>query len=346
MIALLGRTRRFCAALLGVLGVSVAPAAFAQGSVEDFYKGKTVNVIIGYSPGGGYDIYARLLARHMGKHIPGKPTLVPQNMPGAGSLKAISYLYTVAPKDGTVFGTFARGMPIYPLLYGGDFDGRRLSYIGSITTDTSTCISWHTSQIKTWDDVVSKEFKVGGQGKGSDPDLFATLLKTEFNPKVHLISGYPGTADITLAMQRGEVDGLCGISYSTLKSAHATWLKNKEINVLVQAAAQRDPALPDVPMLLDMAKDGRQRQIVRLAVEPQAMARPFAAPPDLPADRLAALRDAFDKTMKDPEFLAEAAKINVDVNPLRGADIQKVVNELYETPKDVVEAAARATGGG
>ena len=335
-----------CSTVAGLLGLLMAPAAFAQSPIEEFYKGKTVNVIIGYSPGGGYDIYARLLARHMGKHIPGKPTLVPQNMPGAGSLKAISYLYSVAPKDGTAFGTFARGMPIYPLLYGGNFDGRKLGYIGSITTDTSTCISWHTSPVKTWADVVSKEFKVGGQGKGSDPDLFATLLKTEFNPKVHLISGYPGTADITLAMQRGEVDGLCGISYSTLKSAHAAWLKNKEINVLVQAAAERDPALPNVPMLLDVAKDPRQHQIVRLAVAPQAMARPFAAPPDLPADRLAALRDAFDKTMKDPEFLAEAEKINVDVNPLRGAEIEKVVNELYDTPKDVVDAAARATGGG
>jgi tripartite-type tricarboxylate transporter receptor subunit TctC len=237
-------------------------------------------------------------------------------------------------------------MPIYPLLYGGDFDGRKLSYLGSITTDTSVCISWHTTPVKTWNDVLSKPFRVGGQGKGSDPDLFATLLKTEFNPKVQLISGYPGTADITLAMQRGEVDGLCGISYSTLKSAHAAWLRDKQINILVQAALDKDPALANVPMLLDEAKEQRQHQIVRLAVAPQALARPFAAPPEMPADRLAALRDAFEKTMKDPEFLAEAAKLDVDVNPLKGTEIEKVVRELYDTPKDVVEAAARATGGG
>jgi tripartite-type tricarboxylate transporter receptor subunit TctC len=332
--------------LSGVLGAFLATAACAQGSVEDFYRGKTVNVVIGYSSGGGYDLYARLLTRHMGKHIPGKPTLVAQNMPGAGSLKAIQYIYGVAPKDGTVFGTFARGMPIYPLLFGGDFDGRKLGYLGSITTDTSVCLSWHTTAVKTWSDVLAKDFKVGGEGKGSDPDLFATLLKTEFNPKVQLISGYPGTADITLAMQRGEVDGLCGISYSTLKSAHSSWVKDKQINILVQAALEKDPALTDVPLLLDEAKETRQHQIVRLAVAPQAMARPFAAPPGLPPERLAALREAFEKTMKDPDFLAEAAKLNMDVNPLKGSEIETIVNELYETPKDVVQAAARAMGGG
>lgn len=313
--------------------------------VENFYAGKTLSVVIGISAGGGYDLYARALAKYLGNHIPGKPTIVPRNMPGAGSLNATTYLAAVAPRDGTVIGTFARGMPIYPLLFKADYNGSTLGYIGSITTDTSVCITWRTSKIKTWQDVLTSPSAFGGQGKGADPDLFTALLQQLFGAKIKLVTGYPGNADIMLAMQRGEVDGMCGLSYSTLKSTHASWLRDHDVNIIVQAALDKDPELASVPSLLDLATQTKQRQIIKLAVAPQAMARPFALPPDVPSERLQILRDAFGQTMKDPAFLAEAAKLKLDVNPLSGEKIEELVKQLYATPKDVVQEAARAMGG-
>ena len=312
--------------------------------VADFYAGKSINLSIGYSAGGGYDLYARLLARHLGRNIPGKPNIVPQNMPGAGSLKVATYINAVAPRDGTAIGTFARGMPIYPLLFSPDFDGAKLGYVGSITSDTSVCITWNNSKIKTWDDLMTKPSVFGGEGKGSDPDMFATLLREEFKANLKLVSGYPGTADITLAMERGEVDGLCGISLSTIRAAHGDWLTQKKINVVVQAATTPDPAIPGTPFMPDLAKTPAQKQIIALAVAPQAMARPFVTPPDVPPERLKALQDAFDKTMKDPEFVADAQKSKLDVNPMTGPEIASMVRELYKTPQDVVQATARVLG--
>jgi tripartite-type tricarboxylate transporter receptor subunit TctC len=324
--------------------IGLATASQASDEVESFYRGKTVTLFIGYSAGGGYDLYARLLARHLGNHIPGRPNVVPQNMPGAGSLKAAAYLAKVAVKDGTAIGTFSRGMPIYPILFTPEFDGTKLGYLGSITTDTSLCITWKSSPIKTWADVISKPSSFGGEGKGSDPDVFATLIADVFKAKVKLVTGYPGTADITLAMERGELDGLCGISYSTLKSAHKDWLDKKQINIVVQAAVRKDPALPAVPSMLDEAVSKHQRQVVDFAVAPQAMARPFAAPPGVPEDRLSALKKAFDATMKDPAFLEDAAGMGLDVNPVSGQELQSLVQHLYSTPKDVIADAARAMG--
>ena len=312
--------------------------------VADFYAGKSINLSIGYSAGGGYDLYARLLARHLGRNIPGKPNIVPQNMPGAGSLKVATYINAVAPRDGTAIGTFARGMPIYPLLFSQDFDGAKLGYLGSITSDTSVCITWNNSKIKTWDDLMTKPSVFGGEGKGSDPDMFATLLREEFKANLKLVSGYPGTADITLAMERGEVDGLCGISLSTIRAAHGDWLTQKKINVVVQAATKPDPAIPGTPFMPDLAKTPAQKQIIALAVAPQAMARPFVTPPDVPPERLKALQEAFDKTMKDPEFVADAQKSKLDVNPMTGPEIASMVRELYKTPQDVVQATARVLG--
>ena len=337
----------FATAFGGLFLLSHAPISVpAQAAPANFYAGKTVAIVIGYSAGGGYDLYGRLLAKYLGAHIPGKPTVVPQNMPGAGSLNAISYVAAVAPRDGTVIGTFSRAMPIYPLLFKANYDGSKLDYIGSITTDTSVCVTWRTSKIKTWKDLLTTPSVFGGEGKGSDPDAFATLLQLEFGAKLKLVTGYPGTADITLAMERGEIDGLCGISYSTLTSAHAEWLRDKDVNILVQAALEKDPALPNVPSLLDLATQEKQRQILKLAVAPQAMARPFAMPPDVPADRLSVMRAAFDATMKDPAFLAEANTLKLDVNPLPGPKIEDLVKQLYATPKDVILEAAHAMGGG
>ena len=330
------------AALLGALCVSVT-AAHAQ-SVEDFYKNKSINLVVGFSVGGGYDLYARHLARHMGKHIPGKPSIVPQNMAGAGSLRAANFIYTAAPKDGTAFGTFSRTTGINPLLESGaTFDGTKFTWLGSVTDDTSLCITWHTSPVKTWKDFLEKPVTLGGQGPSSEPDIFARLYKNVFGAPIKLVAGYPGTNEIMLAMERGEVDGLCGLSWSTIKGRHAAWLRDKKINLLVQAAFRKEPEIgPDVPLVMEQAKSAEQTQILKLILAAQEMARPFAAPPDIPADRKAALIAAFDSTMKDPEFLAEAKKLNLDVAPVGAAALDKLLAELYATPKDVVKKASEA----
>jgi tripartite-type tricarboxylate transporter receptor subunit TctC len=328
--------------LCGVV-LSAFPARAAS---PDFYAGKTIDMVIGYSAGGGYDVYARLLAAHLGAHLDGTPKVVPQNMPGAGSLNAIAFTASVAPRDGTEIATFSRSMPIYPLLFSANYDGSTLGYVGSITSDTSVCITWRTSKVKNWQDLLSIPSAFGGEGKGADPGVFATLLREEFGAKIKLVTGYPGTADMTLAMQRGEIDGMCGISYSTLISVHADWLRNKDISIIVQAALTKDPALPDTPLLIDEAVQERQRQIIKLAVAPAAMARPFAMPPNVPAERLQAMRRAFDATMKDPAFLADAKKSNLDVDPLSGQKLEALVKQLYSTPKAVAEEASRAMGGG
>jgi tripartite-type tricarboxylate transporter receptor subunit TctC len=328
-------------ALLLVLACLPAPAR-AQ-SVEDFYKGKSISLAIGFDTGGGYDIYARLLSRHMSKHIPGRPAIVPQNMPGAGSLRAAQHLFSLAPKDGTALGTFGRQMGIAPLLgTSAQYDGTRFTWIGSITNEVSTCVAWHTATVKTWADMLEKPITLGGDGPGADPDVFALLYRNVFDAKIKLVSGYHGTTPIILAMERGEVDGLCGYSWSTIRSKHQPWLKEKKINILVQAGLKKDSEIADVPLVLDMAQTEEQRQILKLILTSQETARPFAAPPGLSPDRAAALRAAFDATMKDPEFLAEAKKLNLDVNPLSGTAIASLLTELYAMPKSVIEKAAQA----
>ncbi|TMJ79251.1 MAG: hypothetical protein E6G76_28730 [Alphaproteobacteria bacterium] len=313
-------------------------------SVEEFYKGKTINLVIGYSVGGGYDLYGRLLARHIGKHIPGRPNIVPQNLTGAGSLRAAQFIYSVAPKDGTTFGTFGRTIAATPLLTpaSAQFDGTKFTWLGSVTNEVSTCVTWHTAPVKSWNDVLAKEVAMGGEGPGADPDVYTLLYKNVFGAKMKLITGYHGTNDTTLAMERGEVDGLCGLSWSTLKSRHQQWMNEKKINILIQAALKKQPELASVPLAIELTKDREQLQILKLFLISQEMARPFAAPPSIPDDRKAALVAAFEATMKDPEFLAEAQKLNMDVNPLGGKIIDGLLAELYATPRAVIEKAAQA----
>jgi tripartite-type tricarboxylate transporter receptor subunit TctC len=326
-----------------LLAVSMTQPALCAGA-EEFYEGKTISLIIGYSVGGGYDLYGRLLARHMGKYIPGRPTIVPQNLTGAGSLRAVSFLYSAAPKDGTVFGTFGRTIATTPLLMpiNAQLDATKLTWLGSITNEVSTCVTWHTSPVKDWKDSLEKQINMGGEGTGADPDVYTLLYKNVFGAKWKLVSGYHGTNDATLAMERGEVDGLCGLSWSTLKSLHPQWLNDKMINVIIQAALKKQPELAAVPLALDLTNDPEQLQILKLILTSQEMARPFAAPPDIPLERKAALISAFERTMHDPEFLSEAGKLNMDVNPLDAKTMDGLLAELYATPKHVVEKAAQA----
>jgi len=330
--------------LLGLCAIALAEGARAD-AVSDFYRGKTVTIIVGYTAGGGYDLYARALARHMGRHLPGNPSFIVQNITGAGSLNAANHLYNVSAKDGTVFGTFGRTIATTPLLTPATapFDGTKFTWLGSVTNEVSSCVTWHTSPVKTWNDILTKQVAMGGEGPGADPDVYALLYKNVFGARIKLVTGYHGTNDTTLAMERGEVDGLCGLSWSTLKARHLPWMNEKKINIIIQAALRKQPELANVPLASELTQDREKQQILKLFLASQETARPFAAPPDLPADRKAALIRAFESTMKDPEFLAEAAKLNMDVNPLNAKGVDDILAELYATPKAVLEKAAQAT---
>src|SRR5215472_11954468 len=278
--------------------------------VEDFYRGRTMSMVIGFSTGSGYDLYARLLACHIGKHIPGNPSVVPQNMPGAGSLKAANYVFSVAPKDGSVIGTMSRSLPIEPLLGDLKLDARRFAWLGNITNNASLCATWHATAIKTWDDVLTKPFTLGGEGAGSDLDNFAVILRSMFGAKIKLVTGYPG---------------------------------GSELNLLVVFALQKAADIPaEVPLVIDLAKSDEQRQILRVHLAGQYLGRPFFAPPGIPDDRKAALRTAFDATMKDPDFVAEALKSRLEVNPVSGAEIDRLLADIYATPAGVIDKARAA----
>jgi tripartite-type tricarboxylate transporter receptor subunit TctC len=336
------------ALLYSVVAVLIATAASSASAagIEDFYKGRSLQVIIGYSAGGGYDLYGRTLAHHIGRHIPGNPSVTPQNMPGAGSLKAASYLYAVAPKDGTVLGIFGRGMAMEPLIGSGDakFDARKFTWLGSGGDQVSVCATWHSAKVRTWNDALSTPFTVAGEGSGSDPDIFAAVLRNMFGLKLKLVTGYPGGNEMSLALEQGEVDGRCGWSWSSIKLAKPDWIANKRLNLIVQMSLAKNPELPDVPLITGYAADEQQRQILNLVLSRQAMAWPFVAPPDLPADRKQALCAAFDETMADPAFIAEIRMHQLEVNPMRGADLEKTIGDLYATPQRAIAAARAAVG--
>ena len=326
---------------LSLLGLASGPV-LAQTPAE-FYKGKNVDLYVGYSTGGGYDVYGRIVARFMGRHIPGNPTVVVKNMDGAGSMRAANYIYNVAPKDGTAFGTVARGLAFDTLfgLQGAQFDGTKFSWIGSANDEVSVCVGWSsTSGIAKFEDLKTKQMIVGGTGGSADTDQFPRIINAVLGTKMKLVVGYPGGNEVNLAMERGEVQGRCGWSWSSVKSTQSGWLKDKKINVLVQLSLSKHADLPDVPLIMDLAQTEEQKQIFRLIFARQVLGRPFLAPPGLPADRLAALRTAFMDTMKDADFLAEADKLKLEITAVPGETLQKIVQEAYATPKDVVKMAA------
>jgi tripartite-type tricarboxylate transporter receptor subunit TctC len=336
-----------CAVTFSLLALLALTQPAAAQSTADFYRGKTLTLTVGYSTGGGYDIYARLLARHMGKHIPGNPTIVVQNAPGAGSMRAANMIYNVAPKDGTHFGMFGRGIALEPLIgtSPAQFDATKFLWLGSGTEEAAVVVIRAEVGIKTWADMMQKPFTVGGEGTGSDPDVYALMLKNVFGVKLRLISGYPGTTEMALAVERGEVDGRASWSWSSLKTLKPDWIAQKKVTIPVQLNLRSSPDLADVPLIVNFAQTERQRQILKLVVSRQTMGRPFMAPPGLPADRAAALRAAFDATMKDPEFIAEANARGQEVDPVSGAALDALIAELYATPKDVVEETKRAIAG-
>jgi hypothetical protein len=329
----------FACGMMVAVGLSTS-AASAQSPAE-FYKGKNVDLYIGYSVGGGYDVYARLLARHLGKHIPGNPNVVPKNMEGAGSLRLANWLYNVGPKDGTAFGIIGRGTGFDPLLgkKGAQFDATKYNWIGSANNEVSICVAWHTTGVTKIEQLYGKEMAVGGTSASADTDQFPRVTNGLLGTKFKVITGYPGGNDIGLAMERGEVQGRCGWSWSSVKSTHQNWLDEKKINILVQLALAKHPDLPHVPLITDLAKSEEQKQILKIIFARQVMGRPFLAPPDVPQDRVAALRKAFMDTMKDKEFLAEAEKAQLEITPVSGEEVQKLVTDLYKTPPEIAKKA-------
>jgi tripartite-type tricarboxylate transporter receptor subunit TctC len=332
--------RAICALFLYCLMVA---AALAQ-PASDSYKGKVVELYIGYSVGGGYDIYARLLARHMGRHLPGNPVIVPKNMLGAGSLRLANWLYAVAPRDATVFGTIGRGIAFDPLLgtEGAQFKAMEFGWIGSANDEVSVCAAWGKSGITRFEDLYARTVFIGGTGAGADTDLFPKVMNNILGTKMRLVTGYPGGADITLALQRGEVQARCGWSWSSIKTNHPDWVKDGTIKLLVQLSLEKHADLPQVPLIMDLVKTAEQRAVMRLVFARQVMGRPFLAPPGVPAERLALLRKAFMATMKDEAFLAEADKMKLEIRPVDGEAVQKLVAEIYATPAEIVKQAAQA----
>lgn len=329
------------AALLALMPLSGAAAA---DSVADFYKGKTLDFYIGYSVGGGYDIYARAVAAHLGKHIPGNPTVVPKNMTGAGSLKLANWLYRVAPKDGTAIGAIGRGTAFDPLfkLKGAQYDASKYLWLGSANDEVSVCVAWKGYGITKFDDLLHKELVVGGTGASADTDQFPKILNYVLHTKFRIITGYPGGNEVGLAMERGEVHGRCGWSWSSVKTTHMAWVKNHDIYLLVQLALHKHPDLPNVPLVMDLAKTPEEKTMLKLVFVRQSMGRPYLAPPGIPADRAAALRKAFMDTMHDPAFIADAEKAKLEINPVSGEDVQKLVAEAYAVKPETAARVAAA----
>src|SRR5215467_11666751 len=333
---------RVAALLLTFAPMSLAqPAAYAQSPAE-FYKGRNVELYVGYSVGGAYDLYARVLARHLGKHIPGSPTIIPKNMEGAGSLRLANWLYNVGAKDGTVLATIGRGTAFDPLLgsKGAQFRADRFTWIGSANNEVSVCVAWKGSGVTRFEDVLTKELIVGGTGQAADTDQFPRILNGVLGAKFKIVSGYPGGNDVTLAMERGEVKGRCGWSWSSVVATHKRWIDDKSVTILVQLSLSKHPDLPDVPLVMDFAKNEDQQQMFKLIFARQVMGRPYLAPPGVPKDRADALRKAFDETMQDPGFRADAEKAQLEINPVNGAEVETLVKDLYQTPKALTSKVA------
>jgi hypothetical protein len=311
--------------------------------VAEFYKGKSIEVYIGTSGGGGYDAYARILSRHMSRHVPGNPVLVPKNMAGAGGMRLANFLFNAAPKDGTVIGTFNRGTAFEPLLgsKAAQFEAARFNWLGSTNDEVSICVAWHTTGVERYQQVLEKELVVGASGIGADTAQFPRIANAVLGTRFKIVTGYPGGNDIDLAMERQEVQGRCGWSWSSVKATHPTWLPEKKFNILFQMGLSKHPELPDTPLIMDLAKSDDDSAIFKLIFGRQVMAWPYATPPGVPQDRIDALRKAFTTTMQDKEFLADAAKARFEIRSVTGEHIQKLVQEIYATPKPVVERAVQ-----
>ena len=330
-------------ALLTVVATMPALAQQAD-AVAKFYQGKQLNMIVFQEAGTTYDVYARLLGKHMGRHIPGNPSFIPQNMVGAGGLKATEYLYSIAPKDGSVMGEISPGNPFEPLLGGTktNFDPLQFVWIGSMDRIVSVGVSWHTMPFKTIDDVRANEMISPGTGAGADSEIMPLAFNRLVGTKFKVIPGYPGIARAALAMEQGEVQGVAYWAWTGIKSSHPDWLTDKKLNVIYQTGSQDGGELANVPKIRDRANSESDRNALDLLLARQDLGRPFLAPPGIPADRAGALKAAFAATFKDTEFLADAEKARADLTFVSGEEIQALFKRIAGFPPDVIERAKQA----
>ncbi len=333
------RTMARLAAASLIAATGLTGAARAQSETFD----KPITIYVAGTAGGGIDLLARALARHMGKYLQGAPNMVVQDMPGAGGIRAAGFLAEAAPRDGTAIGTFAGGPVIEPLIGARNpgYDMSKFTWVGAVSKDVGVCLSYGTTPFKTIEDLRDKQMIVAGTGAGSDSDTYPIILNEVLNTKIKLITGYLGTKETIMAIETGEAHGRCSVAYSALKMARPDWLRDKKINVIMQFGLEKSAELPDVPLVLDFVKNTEDRQLMELLMGTMAVARPFMAPPGVPEGRATALRRAFDKTMKDEGFLAEAKQLQLDVEPTPGEQAQKIVQNMYATPKAVVERAKK-----
>jgi tripartite-type tricarboxylate transporter receptor subunit TctC len=333
----------------GLAAATIAPqAALAQGTdLAGFFKGKTVTVYVGLSPGGGYDTNARVLAKYMGRYIPGEPNLIVKNMPGGGGLVMTSYVANVAPKDGLHFGAPQRGIPFEPLTGGpasnAKFDPLKLNWLGSMNADTSVSVATKASGVKTWQDLKQKELIVAGTGVGTESVVVPYVLRNVLGLKFKVIAGYPGGSEMNLAMQRGEVAGRGTFSWTSLKPHKEQWVDTGDLVILFQMGLKKHPDLPDVPLVTDIAENDEQRKLLEIEFTGFQLGRPYFLPEGVPAERVTGLRRAFDAAMKDKDLNAEAVKLDLEVNPTTGEEMQEVLTRVYATPKALVDKLAEAS---
>jgi tripartite-type tricarboxylate transporter receptor subunit TctC len=332
------------ALLAGSIAAALAPA---PAHAQDYYAGKTIEFIVGGDTGGGYDLYARAVARHMPRHIPGNPNIIVKNMPGAGSTRAAVYISTVAPKDGVSMGALMPGAIVGPLLEDKpmtQFDPTKVIYIGTADSGVRVCATYQNSKVKTFGDAQKQKTILGASAAGGATRDYAYLHNHTAGTQFNVVTGYKGTVDIALAMERAEVDGLCGWDWSSVKSQKGDWVRDKKLNILVQVGLDEQPELTamGVPSIWKFVKEGPDRTVAELVVSQQVFQRSYILPPATPADQVKILRTAFDATMKDPQFLADATKTKLSITPLSGTAVQDLVAKLYKTPKDLVERARSA----
>jgi tripartite-type tricarboxylate transporter receptor subunit TctC len=331
-----------CRSMIAAAAIALAIASPAPAA--DFFAGKTIEMVAGSAVGGGYDIYTRAIARHIARHIPGNPAIVVKNMPGAGSGRAASYINSVAPKDGTSVAAIFPGAVMGPLLDERAermFDPTKFTFIGTADRGTRVCATFQSAATKTFADALRQKTRMGSSALGASTRDYVVFKNKTTGASFDLVMGYKGTADILLAMERGEVDGLCGWDWSSVKSQRSDWLRDGKLNLLVQVGLEPEPELTKrgVPPLWTFIKNDDDRKAVELIVSQQQFQRPYIAPPGVPAEQANALRAAFEATMKDPQFLEDAAKTRIDINALSGAKVQELVERIYATPNNVVDRA-------
>src|SRR5262249_45383303 len=334
-------TTEFHRSVVAALLRTIAPSPAAAQELRP----KDVNLYVGSGAGGPYDAYARLVGRHLGKHLPGNPAVVVQNMPGASGRRLINFMINVAPKDGSAIATIQRGVPFEPLMGEGQFDVGKIAWIGNANNETNVCMAWHTSPVRSIEDVRTRGMAVGSSGPASTDSIYPNVLNALHGMKFKGVEGYKSATETHIAMERGEGDGRCGISFDTLQALNADRLRDKKVRMLLQIGLDKLPELASVPSVFDLAASEEQRQIWALWAAPLKMGRPFFAPPGMGAERVHALRRAFDATIADPELRAEAAQMNLPVEPLAGEGVAALLRRIYATPKAVGEKAGAASKG-